>query len=59
MNEASIHVGGIRSPLLEAGSPETAEAVVFGHGNPGSTADWTRLVGRTIVRFLHRQLAAG
>jgi pimeloyl-ACP methyl ester carboxylesterase len=44
MKETSISVDGIRSPLLEAGPPKAVEAVVFVHGNPGSTADWTRLV---------------
>lgn len=44
MRETSVRVDGIRSPLLESGLPEATEAVVFVHGNPGSTADWTRLV---------------
>jgi pimeloyl-ACP methyl ester carboxylesterase len=46
MKETSVRVDGIRSPLLEAGPPDAVEAVVFVHGNPGSTADWTRLVAR-------------
>ncbi|ASW03368.1 alpha/beta fold hydrolase [Paraburkholderia aromaticivorans] len=44
MKETSVRVDGIRSPLLEAGPPDAVDAVVFVHGNPGSTADWTRLV---------------
>src|SRR5437588_12030028 len=38
-----IRVGGVRSPLLEGGRPESDEAVVFVHGNPGSSRDWTGL----------------
>ncbi|MDB6106685.1 MAG: hypothetical protein JWO52_6684 [Gammaproteobacteria bacterium] len=44
MKETSVRVDGICSPLLEAGPPGAVEAVVFVHGNPGSTADWTPLV---------------
>jgi pimeloyl-ACP methyl ester carboxylesterase len=44
MKETSVRVDGINSPLLEAGPRESLEAVVFVHGNPGSIADWTRLV---------------
>ncbi|MBC8731334.1 alpha/beta fold hydrolase [Paraburkholderia sp. UCT2] len=44
MKETSVRVDGIRSPLLEAGPRGADEAVVFVHGNPGSTADWPRLV---------------
>jgi pimeloyl-ACP methyl ester carboxylesterase len=39
-----VRVAGIRSPLLEAGPPDAAEAVVFVHGNPGSSEDWRDLV---------------
>jgi pimeloyl-ACP methyl ester carboxylesterase len=39
-----VFVGGVRSPTLEAGTEGAAEAVVFVHGNPGSTHDWARLV---------------
>jgi pimeloyl-ACP methyl ester carboxylesterase len=39
-----INVGGIGSPVIEAGSQEVREAVVFVHGNPGSSSDWTALV---------------
>jgi pimeloyl-ACP methyl ester carboxylesterase len=44
MKETSVRVDGIRSPLLQSGRLEANEAVVFVHGNPGSIADWTRLV---------------
>lgn len=39
-------VAGIRSPLLEAGPRDASEAVVFVHGNPGSSEDWRPLVGQ-------------
>jgi pimeloyl-ACP methyl ester carboxylesterase len=39
-----LAVGGTSSPLIEAGPPESREAVVFVHGNPGSSSDWTALV---------------
>src|SRR5581483_12079679 len=39
-----ITVAGIGTRLLEAGPSESAEAVVFVHGNPGSSSDWTALL---------------
>ncbi|HEY5044583.1 MAG TPA: alpha/beta hydrolase [Solirubrobacteraceae bacterium] len=39
-----IIVGGITSPVIEAGPQEAREAVVFVHGNPGSRTDWTALL---------------
>jgi pimeloyl-ACP methyl ester carboxylesterase len=39
-----LEVGGIRTPLLSAGDPAATEAVVFVHGNPGSSQDWRDLV---------------
>jgi pimeloyl-ACP methyl ester carboxylesterase len=39
-----VEVDGGSSPLIEAGSPDAREAVVFVHGNPGSSSDWTALV---------------
>jgi pimeloyl-ACP methyl ester carboxylesterase len=39
-----IDVGGIRSPLIEAGPQDATEAVVFVHGNPGSGTDFRDLV---------------
>jgi pimeloyl-ACP methyl ester carboxylesterase len=50
-----LRVSGIRSPVLEAGPPGAQEAVVFVHGNPGSSQDWVDLAqavgafGRTIA----------
>ena len=40
-----VRAGGILAPALEAGPAEAAEAVVFVHGNPGSSRDWTALLG--------------
>lgn len=37
---------GVRSPYLEAGERGRGEAVVFLHGNPGSSGDWRDLLGR-------------
>jgi pimeloyl-ACP methyl ester carboxylesterase len=45
--ERQITVSGVRTPLLEAGPANSAEAVVFVHGNPGSSRDWEDLLGRT------------
>ena len=42
-----ITVDGLSSPVLEAGSAEAREAVVFVHGNPGSSSDWTALLDAT------------
>jgi len=41
-----VRVAGVRSPVLEAGPPSAEEAVVFVHGNPGSSRDWEALVAR-------------
>ena len=41
---SEIVVAGIRSPVIEAGPGDAREAVVFVHGNPGSSTDWTALV---------------
>ena len=40
-----LRIGGLRTPLREAGPPDASEAVVFLHGNPGSSADWEPLLG--------------
>jgi len=39
-----ITVGGISAPMIEAGPEDASEAVVFVHGNPGSSHDWDALV---------------
>jgi pimeloyl-ACP methyl ester carboxylesterase len=41
-----LEVDGIHSPAIEAGPEDATEAVLFVHGNPGSSTDWTELVGR-------------
>jgi pimeloyl-ACP methyl ester carboxylesterase len=43
MRDSSINVKGISSPLLESGLGQAVEAVVFVHGNPGSSNDWRSL----------------
>jgi pimeloyl-ACP methyl ester carboxylesterase len=42
-----VVVDGVRSPVLQAGSPDTGEAVVFVHGNPGPKEYWTHLLEPT------------
>jgi len=37
---------GVRSPYLESGNHGAEEAVVFVHGNPGSSKDWRDLLGQ-------------
>ena len=44
--ERRITVSGLRTPVLEAGPADASEAVVFVHGNPGSSEDWRDLIGR-------------
>src|SRR4029077_3229646 len=39
-----ITVSGISTPLIEAGPADATEAVVFVHGNPGSSRDFEALV---------------
>jgi pimeloyl-ACP methyl ester carboxylesterase len=43
----SVAVNGVRSPILQAGSRDRGEAVVFVHGNPGPAADWRGLLSQT------------
>jgi pimeloyl-ACP methyl ester carboxylesterase len=52
--ERQITVSGLRTPLLEAGPGDVSEAVVFVHGNPGSSRDWTYMIARvgTFARAL-------
>ena len=42
-----VSVRGVRSPVLTAGPPDGAEAVVFVHGNPGPADDWRPLLARS------------
>ena len=50
LRTGTIRVAGVRSPLIEAGPPDAEEAVVFVHGNPGSSLDWVDLTKR-VIRF--------
>lgn len=43
----SATVGGVRSPILQAGDAAASEAVVFVHGNPGPGEDWRSLLSET------------
>jgi pimeloyl-ACP methyl ester carboxylesterase len=45
VRQGRLEVGGVSSPMIEAGPQDPREAVVFVHGNPGSSSDWTALVG--------------
>lgn len=40
VDRSTLEVDGVRSLVLQAGPPEASEAVVFVHGNPGSSEDW-------------------
>jgi pimeloyl-ACP methyl ester carboxylesterase len=44
VRERELRVGDVRTRLFEAGPEDSTEAVVFVHGNPGSSSDWTELV---------------
>ncbi|HEX4187918.1 MAG TPA: alpha/beta hydrolase [Solirubrobacteraceae bacterium] len=47
LRHTRVQVGGGSSPAIEAGPRDAREAVVFVHGNPGSSSDWTALVEAT------------
>ena len=44
VRRSELRVGGVHTPLREAGPAGAREAVVFLHGNPGSGADWEPLL---------------
>lgn len=44
--KSELVVNGLRTPLLQAGPTGSEEAVVFVHGNPGSSDDWFELLSR-------------
>jgi pimeloyl-ACP methyl ester carboxylesterase len=46
ISTVEVSVRGVRSPVLTAGPPDGAEAVVFVHGNPGPADDWRDLLPR-------------
>jgi pimeloyl-ACP methyl ester carboxylesterase len=39
-----VVVNGVRSPVRSCGPQQAREAVVFVHGNPGSSEDWAQLL---------------
>ena len=43
LRTGDARVAGVRSPVLEGGPQGAEEAVVFVHGNPGSSRDWEAL----------------
>lgn len=45
-----VVVGDVRIPVLRGGPRDTAEAVVFVHGNPGAGSDWQDLM-RPVAEF--------
>lgn len=44
LRRRAIEVAGIESPMIESGPVDAREAVVFVHGNPGSSEDYSGLV---------------
>jgi pimeloyl-ACP methyl ester carboxylesterase len=44
VSKRTLSVAGTQTPAIEAGPSDSDEAVVFVHGNPGSSGDWTALV---------------
>ncbi len=46
LRQSTIVVDDIRSPLIQSGPANAEEAIVFVHGNPGSSHDWEDLVRR-------------
>ena len=42
-----VEVAGVRSPYIESGCRRAEDAVVFVHGNPGSSRDWAAAVRET------------
>ena len=42
----TVNVGGVSSTIMQAGSPDSTEAVVFVHGNPGPATDWQDLLSQ-------------
>jgi pimeloyl-ACP methyl ester carboxylesterase len=46
LRRGHLTVDGLRTPVIEAGPEDATEAVLFLHGNPGSSSDWADLVAR-------------
>jgi pimeloyl-ACP methyl ester carboxylesterase len=47
IGQTAVVVDAVRAPVREAGPEGNEEAVVFVHGNPGSSRDWDDLLVRT------------
>lgn len=47
LREDEVRIGEVRSPILQGGPEAAEEAVVFVHGNPGSSRDWEDLLAKT------------
>ena len=56
LRRGTLRIGGVATPLREAGPADAEEAVVFLHGNPGSGADWEPLLA-TAGAHGHRAIA--
>lgn len=52
VRERCVRVNGIDTVVREAGAAASGEAVVFLHGNPGPSEDWTGLMGE-VGTFAH------
>jgi pimeloyl-ACP methyl ester carboxylesterase len=46
LHQTEVTIAGIRSPLIEGGNASAEEAVVFVHGNLGSSLDWQDLAAQ-------------
>ncbi len=46
VTEGEVLFQGFRSPYLQSGDRRSEDAVVFLHGNPGSSEDWRNLLGQ-------------
>ncbi|HEX3910607.1 MAG TPA: alpha/beta hydrolase [Solirubrobacteraceae bacterium] len=44
ISKRTLSVAGTDAPMIEAGPSDAREAVLFVHGNPGASSDWTALV---------------
>jgi len=47
LRRRGLQVRGLMSPVIEAGPQQADAAVVFVHGNPGSSEDWAALLAQT------------
>lgn len=46
LRQSEVTIAGIRSPIIEGGPATAEEAMVFVHGNPGSSRDWEDLAAQ-------------